>query len=109
MKFGLISTSNFFENYNLRKNLLLDEDLNYEMYETILELSKEYSIIIEPYLYILEGLTIRELYNFKRYYVSFLVKSELLNSYNGYNSIYEIMDLGIEYLITCIICMQYYF
>jgi hypothetical protein len=107
MKLNLMSTIKFFENYNLRKNLLLDNDLNYD--EKISDISKEYSINLEPYLYILDGLSSRELNNFRIYFVSYLVKSELLTSYTEYNNIYEILGLGIEYIVTCIACMQYYF
>ena len=112
MKFNLISSEIFVDQYIRRKKLNYEDYLEYEEADnsntTILEHMEKFNINIKPYLYILDSLKDYELKTFTIYFISYLVRSGMITEYK-YINIYDLLMLDVEYILACIICMQYYF
>lgn len=111
MKFNLINSDTFVDQYLRQKKINYEEYLEYEEENTntnILEHMKKLNINIKPYLYILDSLKDYELKTFTIYFISYLVRSGMMSEYK-YVNIYDLLMLDVEYILACIICMQYYF
>lgn len=112
MKFNLINSDIFVDQYLRQKKLNYEDYLEYEETNVdktdILAHMKQFNINIKPYLYILDSLKDYELKTFTIYFISYLVRSEMISEYK-YINIYDLLMLDVEYILACIICMQYYF
>lgn len=112
MKFNLISSEIFLDQYIRQKKFNYEKYLEYEDTNAnkpdILAHMEQFNINLKPYLYILDSLKDYELKTFTIYFISYLVRSGMITEYK-YINIYDLLMLDVEYILACIICMQYYF
>lgn len=109
MKFNLINSEIFVDQYIRKNKINYEEYLEYEEDKTIIfEHMANFNINIKPYLYILGSLKKYELKTFTIYFISYLVRSGMMDEYK-YINVYDLLMLDVEYILACIICMQYYF
>ena len=70
-----------------------------------------FGVNMKPYLFTLSLQTPKELNAFRIYLIVYLIKSGLLSTTHDKDLCYlsSLMMRDTDFLITCIICMQYYF
>ena len=101
----------FLNNYKItysKRKIKYTDIYNEEYNQDVIKFANKYNLDIIPYLYVLSLQTDKELHNFTKYFISYLVKSNILDNYN-YINLFDLIIMDIEYMITCIICIQYYF
>ena len=101
----------FLNNYKItysKRKIKYTDIYNEEYNQDVIKFANKYNLDIIPYLYVLSLQTDKELHNFTKYFISYLVKSNILDNYN-YINLFDLIIIDIEYMITCIICIQYYF
>jgi hypothetical protein len=119
MKIELISNDQYL-NYLLIKhkqhiscydnfiNSILNEHEN-----NIINYSEKFNIDIKPYLFTFSLQNKNEIKAFIKYYITYLMKANIINNYTqditSLANMYKFISQDIEFLITCISCMQYYF
>jgi hypothetical protein len=91
-----------------KKKIKYTDIYNEEYDQDVIKFSNKYNLDIIPYLYVLSLQSHTELQHFTKYFISYLVKSNMLENYN-YINLFDLIVMDIEYMITCIICIQYYF
>ena len=103
-------------NLNLMSNqyflyyLLLKHKVPYDDYENFIPPQGIYNIdadTLKPYMFTLSIQTSKELRSFLLVYTSYFRKCEMYTGYVDMDSIFQKAD--IDFIITCIFCMQYYF
>ena len=89
--------------------LLLKYRLTYEDYDAFESSIMNPTIDLKPYEFTMSLQSDKEIQIFKTFLSSYLEKSNMpISSSDDFNSMLSNMD-KIDYITSCIICMQYYF
>ena len=81
----------------------------HEKYPQLFSMCHYYNINIYPYLYTIERAAPREFASFKKFYMIYLKKADLMDTLLQEFDILEVASVSLAHLLALIFTIQYYF